>query len=244
MATPLISIIITAYSYEEYAAHCIESCLNQKDFTDYETIFVDDGSSDNTLEVARAYEPDIKVITQSNSGVETASNHGIAQAQGRFWVRVDADDLLSPNYLATLASLTAHEHWSFLYSDYNKIDAEGAVIGPVALPDFDADEIRERGDFLATGTMYRAADAAKVGNYCVTTANCGLENFELILKVLQNGNYGTHVDQELFSYRIHRKNMSLTRRQSIIRYGQKLAERFDLRGGYRTNANHPYGLTL
>lgn len=244
MASPLISIIITAYRYERYVAACIESCLHQRDFSDFEVILVDDGSPDETLDIARDYEPDIKVITQANSGVEIASNQGISHARGQFWVRVDADDLLAPNYLATLAPLTTDDHWAFIYPDYDKIDGNGAVIASVTLPDFNADEVRARGDFLATGTLFRAEAAAWVGNYSESPVNCGLENFELVLKLLQKGGFGIHLAQNLFSYRVHSANMSLTRRQSIIEYGQELAQNFGLLNGYQTNSNHPYGLKL
>ena len=52
-ASPKVSIIITSYNYEDYIMECVESCLNQKGFNDFEVIVVDDGSSDATISLLK-----------------------------------------------------------------------------------------------------------------------------------------------------------------------------------------------
>jgi glycosyltransferase involved in cell wall biosynthesis len=240
---PLVSIVITAYGYERYVAHCIESCLAQVAAPPFEVIVVDDGSPDATASIARRYEPNICLLSLTNGGVERASNCGVAAARGRFWVRVDADDALAPTYLSTLAPFLADESTAFWYSDYRVIDGKGSVQSQVNLPEFDPAEIRARGDFLATGTLYRTAAVAPFGPYNEEVRNCGLENYELMIQLLARGAKGRHVPATLFDYRVHSGNMSLVRREQIVGHGRKLAQRFGL-AAYRTNANHPYKLVV
>lgn len=91
---PLISIIIPAYNVEKYISKCIES-INEQLFDNYEVIIVDDGSSDNTLEVARKKITDkFQILTQENMGAGLARNSGINLAKGKYITFMDADDFL------------------------------------------------------------------------------------------------------------------------------------------------------
>ena len=238
------SVIITAYNYERYVRECIESCLAQEaPHGGYEVLLVDDGSTDHTEEIARSFEPNIRVIAQENFGVEQAANVGLREARGEFVVRVDADDRLNPSYLRAMAPALLGTIAAFAYPEYETIDADSQPIDAVALPDFDPAEIRERGDFLATGTLYRKTSLMRVGLYNEGVTNCGLENYELILRMLAAGMTGYCVHANLFGYRLHGANMTATRRQSIIEYGEKLARDLGL-DQYRANRFHPSGLTL
>jgi hypothetical protein len=81
------------------------------------------------------------------------------------------------------------------------------------------------------------------GGYDCQTRNSGLENYELIIKLMATGAKGVHVEAPLFNYRRHRMNMSAARTDSIIAYGRALFERNGL-GMFRTNQYHPYKLVL
>ncbi len=94
---PLVSILIPAYNAADWMTETIHSALNQT-WTNTEIIIVDDGSSDQTLAVARRFEGDrVKVITQANQGAAVARNTALQLAQGEFIQFLDADDLLAPN---------------------------------------------------------------------------------------------------------------------------------------------------
>ncbi|MCH5220522.1 MAG: glycosyltransferase [Muribaculaceae bacterium] len=98
---PKISIIIPAFNVEKYLGECIDSVLAQS-FADYEVIVVDDGSSDNTLEVAvskASKDPRVKVAHQENAGPSAARNNGLEMAKGEWIVFVDGDDMLLPGAL-------------------------------------------------------------------------------------------------------------------------------------------------
>lgn len=96
MASPFFSFIVPVYNVEKYLPECIESILNQS-FTDYEIILIDDGSTDNSLEVCRYYQKKdnrIKVVTKPNAGLSHTRNTGLNIAMGKYIFFLDSDDHL------------------------------------------------------------------------------------------------------------------------------------------------------
>lgn len=94
---PLVSILIPAYNAERWIAEALESALAQT-WPRREIIVVDDGSSDETLAVARRYaSAQVQVISQSNAGAAAARNRALRAAQGNYLQYLDADDLLAPD---------------------------------------------------------------------------------------------------------------------------------------------------
>lgn len=94
MADIKVSIIIPSYNEENHIKKCIESLIKQS-LQEIEIIIVNDGSTDNTLDIIIEYaseDPRIVVINQSNKGVSAARNRGIDEARGTYLAFVDADD--------------------------------------------------------------------------------------------------------------------------------------------------------
>lgn len=99
-----ISVIIPVYNKVDYLERCMDSIL-QQDFDNFEVIAVDDGSTDGSADKLdrMAQEDDrLRVLHQPNGGVTAARRHGWAEAQGRYVMFVDADDLLMPYAMASL----------------------------------------------------------------------------------------------------------------------------------------------
>lgn len=94
MNDPIFSVIVPAYNKGEMLGNTISSVLAQK-FADYEMIIVDDGSTDNTAEIVRAFkDPRIRYYYQPNSGLPAAArNNGIKYSRGRYIAFLDADDV-------------------------------------------------------------------------------------------------------------------------------------------------------
>lgn len=100
----MISIIIPAYNVQDYLADCLDSCL---ELLDGEIIVVDDGSTDNTLAIAKSYEatwPAVRVIHQVNKGLSSARNTGIMNARYDWCLFLDADDMLAEGGLQKILS--------------------------------------------------------------------------------------------------------------------------------------------
>jgi glycosyltransferase involved in cell wall biosynthesis len=93
---PLVSIIIPTYNYAGFLPTAIQSCLNQT-YKTIEIIVIDDGSTDNTKEIAEHYGDRIIYIRQDNAGVSSARNRGLERAAGDFIAFLDADDYLTEN---------------------------------------------------------------------------------------------------------------------------------------------------
>ena len=89
---PQVSVIIPTYNRGWIIKEAIDSVLAQ-DYTEFELIVVDDGSTDHTSDVLDSYRNVIKVIPQKNKGVSAARNLGIAEASGKFIAFLDSDDL-------------------------------------------------------------------------------------------------------------------------------------------------------
>lgn len=105
---PLVSVVVPAYNSEETIGACLSGLLTQT-HPRVEVIVVDDGSTDRTGQICRAYEPGLRYVRQDNAGSSAARNAALALATGDFIAFCDADDVLLPAYLE--ASLRAYrEH--------------------------------------------------------------------------------------------------------------------------------------
>ena len=109
--SPKLSIIIPLYNKEEYVERCVESVLSQ-DFTNYELIIVNDGSTDKSAAIIEKIFSDssLRLISLPNKGVSVARNRGLREATGEYILFIDADDYISPHYLSNIiAASTRHE---------------------------------------------------------------------------------------------------------------------------------------
>jgi glycosyltransferase involved in cell wall biosynthesis len=100
VTTPLVSIIIPLFNAARWLRHALDSALNQT-WSNTEIIVVDDGSTDDSLLIARSYCCSrVNVLTQSNAGAASARNRALQIAQGDYIQYLDADDLLSATKIA------------------------------------------------------------------------------------------------------------------------------------------------
>ena len=101
MDNKLVSIITPLYNSERFVGKTIESVLAQT-YTNWEMIVVNDGSKDKGADVVRQYaakDKRIRLIEQPNGGCASARNHGLREAQGRYYAFLDSDEYWVPTYL-------------------------------------------------------------------------------------------------------------------------------------------------
>lgn len=122
----MISIIVPVYNTENYLQDCIDSLVRQS-YQDIEILLIDDGSTDNSLEVCREYakkDSRVRVIHKENSGVSDARNLGLDMAKGQYISFCDSDDLVDLNlYTMLLDKMKKYDvdrivgGYSYLYND-------------------------------------------------------------------------------------------------------------------------------
>lgn len=102
---PLVSVIIAFYNVEKYADSCMTSLVHQ-DYKNCEFICVDDGSTDDTLDILKKYSFDerVKIVHKKNGGLSDARNYGLELARGDYISIIDGDDYVHPKYLTFLVN--------------------------------------------------------------------------------------------------------------------------------------------
>ena len=107
-----LSVIIPMYNAEKYIKRCIESVYRQDlDINNFELLVVNDGSTDNSLEIVKDYltsYKNIRFFSQKNSGQGAARNLGIKHATGEYILFLDSDDFLLPQSINKILSIVKH----------------------------------------------------------------------------------------------------------------------------------------
>ncbi len=134
---PMFSIIIPCYNQAHFLPDCLESLLKQT-YSNWEAIIVNDGSTDNTNEVAKSYcliESRIRTIQKENGGLSSARNIGIKNAKGDRFIFLDSDDFLFEKCLENIASIIQKVNdncliqcgYSYITEDKQKILSDVSV---------------------------------------------------------------------------------------------------------------------
>ena len=126
--TPLISVCMPVYNAGKYLADAVESILGQT-FADFEFLILDDGSTDDSLEILRRYadrDPRIRLTSRPNKGLVASLNELIDQSRGEFIARMDGDDISLPErFQKQVDYLRAHPGCLLVGSRVRLIDPEG-----------------------------------------------------------------------------------------------------------------------
>ena len=97
------SFIVPCYNGEKYIVKCLDSILKQTS-NNYEVIVINDGSTDNSINIINKYKNDRKIviINQNNMGLSLTRNNGINKAKGEYLIFVDCDDYIQNDFLKTI----------------------------------------------------------------------------------------------------------------------------------------------
>lgn len=132
---PLVSIIVPIYNAAQWLGEMLDSLQNQE-YTRWEAILVNDGSTDDSAEICRLRalgDPRLKLVTKPNGGQSSARNLGISIANGDWLVFVDADDAMQPNMLRRLLETVYSTHVDIAICDFHYSDKITQIPMP-ALP--------------------------------------------------------------------------------------------------------------
>ena len=187
---PRVSVIIPAYNAAPYLAESIESVLAQT-YKNYEILVVNDGSSDETISVAKKFEPHIKLFSQENGGPASARNLAIKYAAGEYLAFLDSDDFWLPDTLmAQVEYLDSNPQIGLVYGEAIMFTQDGVdrrIINKIGYP-YDS-SLRNLlfGNFIPTPTvMLRRVCVEKVGVLKVSSGLAVAEDYEYWLRIAKN----------------------------------------------------------
>lgn len=126
---PQISVVIPVYNVEKKLNNCLDS-LAQQDFTDFEVVLVDDGSTDMSAVICDEYaskDSRFKVIHQKNQGVSCTRNNGIAAAKGKYVAFVDSDDYVDKDFLKELYRCVVDNDSDIAMCNFYQIGDDGTT---------------------------------------------------------------------------------------------------------------------
>lgn len=195
---PLISVVVPCYNQAQYLDECLQSVLAQT-FQDWECIIVNDGSPDNTEEVAQKWiEKDsrFKYLFQENNGVSYARNFGIENAVGAWILPLDADDKIGEKYLK-LAAENFDSDYSIIYC---KSEFFGDKNGDWQLKEFDFKNML-KGNQIFCSAFFRKEYFLKIGGYD-TKITYGKEDWEFWIRILKLNPKVLRLDYKGFFYRV------------------------------------------
>ena len=144
---PTVSIIVPVYNAEHTIPRCIESILNQE-YSDFELLLVNDGSTDGSGAVCDAYaarDARIRVIHKENTGVSDTRNTALDQARGTYLQFLDSDDWITPDATSSLVRAAESAQCDLVVSDFYRVVGE---------------RVSQKGDIDDDGVMTREEYAA------------------------------------------------------------------------------------
>jgi glycosyltransferase involved in cell wall biosynthesis len=197
----LISVIVPCYNQGIYLKETIQSALAST-YRPLEIIIIDDGSTDDSPELARVLEaqhPEVRVLNQANAGVTKARNMGIAKAQGEYILPLDGDDLISATYIEKgIAVLSMRPEVKVVYCQAEKFSDSGRK--PWKLKPFSLQQLA-KDNMIFVSALFRKADALEVGGFS-EDMQLGREDWEFWIKLLKNGGEVVQLPEVGFFYRL------------------------------------------
>ena len=212
----MISVILPVYRVEKYINACIRSVLEQN-YREFEVIVVDDGSPDQSAQIAEQLLKDdgtvpYRVIHTENRGVSAARNTGIAAATGEYLVMVDSDDVLSPTFLSQYAQMLETSPGKNIYScgfsvvnenNWQNFATNSDVFRSFGWDEAQTDFLERRIRFLLPTLLLRR-DFLKENNIAFDEAVRYSEDVQFIWRCLAyNRETVLHSENKLYNYILH-----------------------------------------
>lgn len=201
---PLVSIISPVYNAKNYIRETI-ACVQNQELTDWELIFVEDGSTDGTgaylSDYLKEYPDDrIKVYPVANSGAAAARNYGLTKATGRYIAYLDADDLWEPEKLAHQLAFMQKKDAAFCFTGYEFADETGHGLGKVVK----VPETLTYRQALQNTTIFTSTvmfDTDKISKDDLNMPLVKSEDTALWFRILRQGYTAFGLDENLVKYR-------------------------------------------
>jgi glycosyltransferase involved in cell wall biosynthesis len=201
---PFISVVIPCYKQAHFLADAVESIVNQT-YTNWECIIVNDGSPDNTSQIAKdliSKYPGKKIhlIEKENGGLADARNTGINAAKGDWILPLDSDDKFLPRFMETTVDIIAGDKNINIVT--TNLQQFGERTGEWILREFNEDRIQIENTFIYA-SLYKKELWEKTGGYYTGIPIMGIEDWNFWLSCAEVGIKSFLIEEKLFLYRIH-----------------------------------------
>jgi glycosyltransferase involved in cell wall biosynthesis len=203
--SPLVSVIVPCYNQAQFLPEALNSVLSQT-YINWECVIVNDGSSDNTEEVALKYcELDERFIYvfKENGGLSSARNFGIKASKGVFILPLDSDDLIGSLYI--IKAVERFIKYSNTKLVYCKAQLFGDENGEWKLEDYSYDSLLLENSIFCS-SMYKREDYDKTTGYNEQLKE-GLEDWDFWLSLLSREDIVFRIPDICFYYRIRGNSM-------------------------------------
>lgn len=197
--TALVSVVIPTYNYAQFLDEAIGSALAQT-YSPIEVIVMDDGSTDNTPDVAARFGTHIRYIRGPNQGVYATRQASLQHVRGEFFLNLDADNRLHPDCVSRTLDLlqsVPDPHCAFVYTQHRHF---GNAEGITRFPPYDLGILKRR-NFIDMGALIRTGIVQRFG--FDPAFNTGYGDYDFFLTLAENGYYGILLDDPLLDYRVH-----------------------------------------
>ena len=211
---PLVSVIVPLYNAAPFIGEALESVIAST-YRPMEVVVVDDGSTDNSLSIAQDIakrHPEIKVLHQPNAGVSAARNHAIREAKGTFILPLDADDTISPTYIAHAVEAMKDD----VRVVGSKAEYIGAKQGEWKLPNY-SPELLARRNMIPITSLFRKADWMRVGGFC--EEEIYREDWDFWLSMMELGGKFVRLEETGLYYRVlqgSRRSQAKAQKRAIV----------------------------
>ena len=223
----LVSIVIPVYNSEQFLKESLESIINQT-YSNIEIICVNDGSTDNSLEILKSYSDKITIISQKNQGLASALTIGINQMKGKWFKWFSPDDVMYTHTIETLVDTAKKYPNTIVYSNWKIIDEKGNP-----LRDFSESNYNELSDFEY---YIRLLDGQQINiNTSLVPSslfeNCSIRklddpvaiDYDFLLRAALLCDIKFHlIEKPLIKYRIHTKQLSHKNISKTLDYIDKI----------------------
>ena len=208
--SPTVSVMIPYYNCKEYIVETVQSILSQS-HQNFEIIIVDDGSDPEHADYLREFladKPAIRYAVQNNQGVAAARNHAARLAGGKYFLFLDSDDLILPDYIENcVVVLENNPDCKLVYPLAEYFDAQEGLWN---LPNYDGLGSLLKGNRIPVISMHRAEDFVSLGGFDENLTTH--EDWDLWIRLLSNGGTVIRIPEVLFRYRKRRDGSSLINR--------------------------------
>jgi CMP-N-acetylneuraminic acid synthetase len=225
--SPKTTVYITNHNYERFVAQAIESVLGQTT-DDWELIVIDDGSSDGSREIIEGYRdhPNVRLVFQEQKGLNVTNNIAYRLARGGYLMRLDADDYIAPEALATMSGVLDRDaEVGLVFPDYYHVDENGEIIEQVRRHDFETVGLLDQPAHGAC-TMIRKSCLDVIGGY--DEAFTCQDGVDIWLRFIEHFEV-RNINLPLFYYRRHGNNLTRDESRLLRTRSQIFAKRAELR---------------